>query len=137
MTYNVETFKSESYQKILKAVLKFRYPKSTYEEALKEESKYCTALAYGKNKPLVKCLLEIEYDDTAYVFAGTPITICEVTDMLNKFTEGMYLVYRENAILDMMDDDRTDKIITLNFMTYHLHEQSQKTIDKIAELIKL
>ena len=34
MTYDIKIFKSDSYQKILKAVLQFRYPELSYEEAL-------------------------------------------------------------------------------------------------------
>jgi hypothetical protein len=60
MKYNINIFKTPSYQKIFKEVLKLRHPNLSEEEALKEEVKYLGCLFYStKNKKKKDCLFHL------------------------------------------------------------------------------
>ena len=60
MKYNINIFKTPSYQKIFKEVLKLRHPNLSEEEALKEEVKYLGCLFYSKrNQKQKDCLFHL------------------------------------------------------------------------------
>jgi hypothetical protein len=102
MKYNINIFKTPSYQKIFKEVLKLRHPNLSEEEALKEEVKYLGCLFYSKrNQKQKDCLFHLIrcdenvcwfFDkkeeeplnkDNKYICVGRPITISELVDVLN------------------------------------------------------
>lgn len=127
MKYNINIFKTPSYQKIFKEVLKLRHPNLNEEEALKEEVKYLGCLFYSKRKQkdylfhLIRCDENVCWffdkkeeeplnKDNKYVCVGRPITISEIVDVLNGKGEfqdefnpieeyGYY--YQNNAIYKM------------------------------------
>lgn len=110
---NPEIFKSESYQKILKYVIKFRYPELSYEEGLATQLLEPSCLLIKKEEngggnciyrqcQVVQRLSFIntthngckrlgwderryyEYIDRNYQIFGRAITICELCDILNE-----------------------------------------------------
>jgi hypothetical protein len=161
MTYNIEIFKSASYRKILKEVLKFRYPDLSYEKALYTERLIpdclvCCSTTYNPlmiiNSHHFNTLIQVRpkgelirseqiCEDKPTAILGRPITICEIVDVLEEvsFTGYPYeyslqsLIYFSKGI----EDENDDEITGINFQpkTYYLHEQTLETIDKIAELL--
>lgn len=122
MIYKIEIFKSESYQKILKAVLKFRYPDLSYEEAFEQEA--------GRDD-------SIEGYWSNYNNFGRPITLCELVDVLN--ANGNDFIYRDGR-LEYQSSCQYGHFLAIKleftFKTYLLHEQTQKVIDQIANFLK-
>lgn len=120
MIYNIEIFKSESYQKILKAV----YPDLSYKEALIEEDClilvdylkendcigkiYNRYISYNYNKILysyitpdkiIKCGEMSVYDKKLESkLLGRPITICEIVDVLNNVFDTNSFIYSNGII---------------------------------------
>ena len=153
MTYNLNIFKSPSYQKIFKEVLKLRHPNLNEEEALKEEAKItgCLLLISGKNEEDIIGTFDL-YDVLNTFFEprntikhrilGRPITTSELVDVLNLLDKGDDFYYQVSAIYqkDVFQGItqvhfRPKIAVSLKQNTYYLDEQSQETIDKIADLI--
>lgn len=136
---NPQIFKSESYQKILKHVIKFRYPELSFERGLMKQLTEPSCLVIHKKDNVVYRQCELmalltmhdqkrykNIDDIdreaqilsfiygSYIIVGRAITICELHDVLNSKL-------------------RTYSI-TLQHKAYYVHEQSQEIIDKIANL---
>lgn len=127
MKYNINIFKTPSYQKIFKEVLKLRHPNLSEEEALKEEVKYLGCLFYSKRKQkdylfhLIRCDKNVCWffdkkeeeplnKDNKYICVGRPITISELVDVLNrkeKFKDDFETIveygyyYQDNTICEM------------------------------------
>jgi hypothetical protein len=136
MGYNIGIFKSESYQKILKAVLKVRHHGLSYEEALRTEDgedSFCIVndhLYFG---------IDLEPQDYGTLIRlGRPITICEIVDVLEEVNSTGHLYeYRVETLVCFYDGGEEVEIVEVKLQskTYYLHEQPQEIIDEIAELL--
>lgn len=164
---NVEIFKSESYQKILKHVIKFRYPELSFEQGLMKQLTQPSCLVIHKKDNAIyrQCELMIlftmnaqerykDIDDVDreteiltfisehYTNIGRAITMCELCDVLNESYGDMLYVppSRSYDISRLVIDTENYKwsafndFICIDHKTYYVHEQSQQTIDEIADL---
>lgn len=114
MKYNIDIFKTPSYQKIFKEVLKLRHPNLSEEEALKEEVKTIDCLLlvdYRKEQDAIARIHCFEkrysllhfyhfaeggllyakgdlnlhrFEEVKHRILGRPITISELVDVLNR-----------------------------------------------------
>ena len=147
---------NESYKKILKAVLKFRYPDYGYKQALQFEFKdpicifkYNEIIDYVGSKAENYRSHKKEYDAMGkeckwvilnrFSILGTPITLAEVVRIVayqelssenNNFDgEALFIPFDSGYGVHV-----GELIIEWNLKNY-LHEQSQEAIDKIAKLL--
>ncbi len=129
MNYNIEIFKSESYQKILKAVLKFRDPHLSYGEALR--------LCDGKDafyiiNDFLYFGIDLEPQDYGTLpRLGRPITICELTNILSEYLSRD--IYYVGETLYQEIDGGCCGLASMSSKKYYVHEQMQETIDEIAK----
>ena len=136
MTYNIEIFKSESYQKISKAVLKFRYPDLSYKEALIEETQnpFCLSLHNVYDNRVIldlhRMLKNIANAKRLAIF-GTPITLAEVIRTIILHTK----IFAIDGV-DFIAYDKGYSVLGFEWILFnYLHEQTQETIDEIAKLL--
>lgn len=155
MKYNIDIFKTPSYQTIFKEVLKLRHPNLNEEEALKEEVKYLGCLFYSKrNQKQKDCLFHlIRCDENVcwffdkkeeeplntynkYICVGRPITISELVDVLNrKQNHKKELWYYAGGNIVMINDCQEVQEVAeyqlgnINF----LHELKEKALNNMVE----
>ena len=148
---------NESYKKILKAVLKLKYPDYGYERALQFEIKdpicifkYNDIIEYvGRNAENYRSYKQgYGYDAMGkeckwgilnkFSILGTPITLAEVVRIVAYQKLSKNNNFDGKALFIPFDSDYEvhvgELIIEWNLKNY-LHEQSQEAIDKIAKLL--
>ena len=131
---------NESYKKILKAVLKLKYPDYGYKQALQFEFKNPICIfEYNEIIDYVGSNAENYRSYKKGYILGTPITLAEVVRIVTyQELSSKNNNFKGEALFIPLDSGYAvhvrKLIIEWNLKNY-LHEQSQETIDTIAKLL--